>query len=555
MQITVSYALKCDPSEFYLLTEGSQKYSRRPQICLLGKREIPPAFLDQYCLLDTRNTKVKNRLTKFGEHVFSSQSVSKTDYVAKVDTQIEFTCSAEVLEAIHSIAMPAIHHIASIGYFSDEITGFISMLRVYMIDPRIDDTLLSKGREGSSGIIRLYDQFGQETTVDVSLGEPVISSGVFEQLREEIIHVLRTKGALVGTYNNDDKGKALLREVGDVRRILQPKRDYDLDSADDHAQTDYIKLYDSILNLYPNMSGIISYIKDVRPAQFGEIPALVFDAKAGEKEAYNRLIDVHMRSILRHAYYYHQRYGLDIEDLFQEGIFGLQIAIPRYSEQIGAAFGAYSAMWVRQNILRRVVYHYGVVYVPVHAMEKIIQSKGIVSQHICAKCKYDACSVLNKEIMALLDCNEAAAELIIALCLPAVSYDEIDINDEMGVAEYSYILDHEFRDAKINIASESSDPLFDRVVNFELRETLWSSLDELTAREARVISQRYGLEGPARTLEEIGKSQHVTRERVRQIQIKGERKLVHSKPLLDWLGLANQNIRKKKMKREKSVSP
>lgn len=415
-----------------------------------------------------------------------------------------------------------------------------------MIDHRIDDTLLIKGREGSSGIIRLYDQIGQETSADVNLGDPVISTEVFNQLREEIIYVLRTKGALLGIYNSDEMGKALLREVGDARRSLQPKRDYDLDSADDHAQTDYIKLYNVILNLYPNMSEIISYIKGVRPAQFGEIPALVEDARAGYKEAYNRLIDVHMRSILRHAYYYHKRFGLDIEDLFQEGVFGLQLAIPRYSEQGGAAFGAYSAMWVRQNILRRVVYHYGVVYVPVHAMEKIMQSKEVVSQHNCSECRYDTCSSLNKEIMTLLNCNEATAELIISLCLPAISINNIEIDDEMGLAKYSYVLDHDFRDARMSIATELFDPSYESLVNDELREILWTSLDELTAREARVINHRYGLEGSTRTLEEIGMSLHITRERVRQIQMKGERKLSQSRTLRDWLGITSKDVSKRK---------
>ena len=527
MQITVSYALRCDPSEFYLLSEGSHRYQSRPQICLFGKREITPAFLDQYCLLDARSTKVKQRLTKFGEKVFSSQPISRDNYVAKVDTQIEFTCSAEVLEVIHSIAMPAIHHIASIVYFADEVTGFLTMLRLYKIDCRIEDALLSKGREGSSGIIRLYDQIGQETSVRADLGEPVIPNGVFDQLRAEIIHVIRTKGSLLGIYNNDEKGKALLHEVGDTRRSLQPKRDYVLDSADDHAQSDYTKLYDAILKLCPNMVGIITYIRDVRPAQFGEIPALVVDAKAGEKEAYDRLIDVHMRAILRHAYYYHQRYSLDIEDLFQEGIFGLQLAIPRYSEQIGAAFGAYSAMWVRQNILRRVVYQCGIVYVPVHVMERIIQSQGIVLQHVCAECRFDSCSALSNEIMTLLDCSEAAVKSIISLCLPTISIDNVEIIDDMGVAEYSYILDHEFRKARFSIASEQFDTLFESAVFDELNENLCIAIDELTIREAYTIRHRYGLAGPARTLEEVGKSLHVTRERVRQIQCRAERKLSH----------------------------
>ena len=81
------------------------------------------------------------------------------------------------------------------------------------------------------------------------------------------------------------------------------------------------------------------------------------------------------------------------------------------------------------------------------------------------------------------------------------------------------------------IDTRIDDQLFEKVVNDERRELILTSLDELKAREAAVIKQRYGLDGPARTLEEIGMALNVTRERIRQIQAKSERRLKFSKRL------------------------
>ena len=73
MQVNVSYAFRCKPWEMYLLTEGAISYSARPQICVFGKKEIVPGFLDEYCVLDAKNFSDKRYFTKFGEEVFSHE--------------------------------------------------------------------------------------------------------------------------------------------------------------------------------------------------------------------------------------------------------------------------------------------------------------------------------------------------------------------------------------------------------------------------------------------------------------------------------------------------
>lgn len=59
MQVNVSYAFRCKPWEMYLLTEGAISYSARPQICVFGKKEIVPGFLDEYCVLDAKMYSLK----------------------------------------------------------------------------------------------------------------------------------------------------------------------------------------------------------------------------------------------------------------------------------------------------------------------------------------------------------------------------------------------------------------------------------------------------------------------------------------------------------------
>ena len=536
MQVNVSYAFRCKPWEMYLLTEGAISYSARPQICVFGKKEIVPGFLDEYCVLDAKNFSDKRYFTKFGEEVFSHDPTIKKTYVARVDTQIVFICTEEVFEALHRTAMPAIHHNASVTYFLDETSGFLTMLRVYEIDRPVDDALLTKGRQGSAVIIKLYDDQANEVSVDAVLGKPVISDGLFDYMRDEIIHIVKSKGALLGVYHNNEQGRLMLQEVGDLRRSMQPRRTYDLDATEDRAKSDYEGFYRKLAKREPQMCQLIEYIANIRPAQFGEIPVLYEATVVGDKKAYNRLIDVHLRSVLKLANTYAHLYHADIEELFQEGMHGLLLAVPRYDPQSGSTFSAYASFWEKQSMQRNVILHHNDRYVPVHMMEKLIKVSEIVDRHQCDQCVDgdDICPVLLAEVMEAVETDIEHSVLLIDLSCPSISMDEMETDDENGTVLYSprfgtrfQPISTPFSDYGTTIAAAD-----DRIEAAASKVVIQTALEVLTERERDVISKRYGFCGSPQTLEEIGLEFGVTRERVRQIEAKAIRKLSNPRAIL-----------------------
>jgi len=537
MQVPVSYAFRCKPWEMYLLTEGAISYPSRPQVCVFGKKEIVPGFLDEYCVLDAKNFNDKRYFTNFGEEVFAHNPIIQKTYVARVDTQIEFVCSEELFEALHKTALPAIHHNASITYFIDETTGFLTMLRVYEIDRSIDDALMAKGRQGSAVIIKLYDSQANDVSVNAVLGKPVISDGLFDYLRDEIIHIVKSRGALLGVYHNDPKGRAMLQEIGDLRRSMQPKRTYDLDASEDRAKHDYNRLYKRIICWKPQMCNLIDYISNVRPAQFGEIPVLYEEAIAGKCEAYKRLIDVHLRSILRLADTYARVYHVDIEDLFQEGVHGLQLAIPRYDPaQSTSTFSAYASYWEKQSMQRNVILHHHDRYVPVHMMEKLIKASDIIKEHQCEFCTDDdaMCPTLLKNIMDVIECEHEQAVLLVDLSCASVSFDAMEHDDENGCILYKA----RFGTWNKPVTSPFSDngliieTVEERIEADILKVTVQQALEALSDRELEIIRKRYGFDGAPQTLEEIGLALGVTRERIRQIEVKAIKKLGHHRSII-----------------------
>lgn len=527
MQISVAYAYRCMPPDYYMLTEGALLYQSKPQVCVLGKREIAPVFLDEYCILDAKNFNRKHYYTKFGDEVFSGSPSISGQYVAKVDTQIEFIYSKELIEALHRVAFPAIHPNTSIVYYADDVSGFITLLRVYQLNGYIEDKFLTRGRQGSAVVIKLYAGH-EETHILASLGEPVVSDGRFEHVKDEIIHVVKSKRSLIGIYNNDTNGRRLLRDVGNIRRSIQLKREYDITSDEDHARFNYARLYRDIIQLAPNLECLIEYIKYIKPAQFGEIPKLISECQSGNRYAYLRLVDVHLRSILRLSYIYYNTYGTDIEELFQDGVNGLFSGIAHYDKEQGkTAFSAYAGFWIKQAMQRYAIMRHSAVYAPTHIMEKVINASRTVFDHSCEECVLDTCAQLVSELQIICGSTDTQAKHVLELCLPSVSMESIIEGEEEGTPVYQYIFDAKRIDATPHMSDSGYmiDHEDERIDTENLRTEIEEAMHTLTPREILVVRRRFGFDSSPETLEEVGKDLNVTRERIRQIEAKALRRI------------------------------
>ena len=251
-----------------------------------------------------------------------------------------------------------------------------------------------------------------------------------------------------------------------------------------------------------------------------EIKNLQKDLDAGD-EAKKRLAEANLRLVVSIAKRYVGR-GMLFLDLIQEGNLGLIKAVEKFDYRKGYKFSTYATWWIRQAITRAIADQARTIRIPVHMVETINRlirtSRQLVQE-------------LGREPTA----EEIAAKMEIPVErvreIRKISQDPVSLETPIGEEEDSHLGDF-IQDEHVAVPAEEATFTL-------LHEQLMEALDTLTEREQQVLRLRFGLDdGKPRTLEEVGKQFHVTRERIRQIEAKALRKLRHpsrSKKLKDYL--------------------
>ncbi len=267
------------------------------------------------------------------------------------------------------------------------------------------------------------------------------------------------------------------------------------------------------------------YLKEI-----GRVPLLTAQEEvdlakqmeAGDEEAQKRLAESNLRLVVSIAKRYVGR-GMLFLDLIQEGNLGLIKAVEKFDYNKGYKFSTYATWWIRQAITRAIADQARTIRIPVHMVETI--NKLIrVSRQLLQK--------LGREPTA----DEIAKEMEVSVDrvreIMKIAQEPVSLETPIGEEEDSHLGDFiEDQDAQAPADAAS----------FQLlKEQLGEVLSTLTEREQKVLILRFGLDetGRARTLEEVGQSFGVTRERIRQIEAKALRKLRHpsrSKKLKDFL--------------------
>ena len=266
---------------------------------------------------------------------------------------------------------------------------------------------------------------------------------------------------------------------------------------------------DEILRAQNKLVGIqkeagltVSEIKDInRRMSIGE-------AKA--RRAKKEMVEANLRLVISIAKKYTNR-GLQFLDLIQEGNIGLMKAVDKFEYRRGYKFSTYATWWIRQAITRSIADQARTIRIPVHMIETINKLNRISRQMLQEMGREPT----PEELAERMEMPEDKVRKVMKIAKEPISM-ETPIGDDEDSHLGDFIEDQ-------NVLSP-----IDSATSSGLGETTQQVLEGLTAREAKVLRMRFGIDmNTDHTLEEVGKQFDVTRERIRQIEAKALRKLRH----------------------------
>jgi len=245
-------------------------------------------------------------------------------------------------------------------------------------------------------------------------------------------------------------------------------------------------------------------------AEIKEINRGMSIGEAKSRRAKKEMVEANLRLVISIAKKYTNR-GLQFLDLIQEGNIGLMKAVDKFEYRRGYKFSTYATWWIRQAITRSIADQARTIRIPVHMIETINKLNRISRQMVHEKGREPT----PEELGERMEMTEDKVRRVLK-----IAKEPISMETPIGDDEDSHLGDF-IEDSTVESPIESS-------IEEGLREATREVLNSLTAREAKVLRMRFGIDmNTDHTLEEVGKQFDVTRERIRQIEAKALRKLRH----------------------------
>jgi len=267
------------------------------------------------------------------------------------------------------------------------------------------------------------------------------------------------------------------------------------------------------LTVEPSLDSLRLYLRSI-----GRVPLLTAQQEVdlakrierGDMVAKTQMVEANLRLVVSIAKGYLGR-GLTFLDLIQEGSLGLIRAVEKFDYRRGYKFSTYATWWIRQAVTRAIADKGRTIRIPVHMVEKLNKVVHVERQLVQSLGREPT----PEEIASELECTPREVRDILRMSQQPISLEKpIGEEDESELGDF---VEDQTAESPFEIASENL-----------RKENVHRALAALPQREREVIEMRFGLTGGRpRTLEEVGRAFNVTRERIRQIESKAMRKLMH----------------------------
>ena len=325
---------------------------------------------------------------------------------------------------------------------------------------------------------------------------------VLDRIRYEERHIMqlcvRKAGMPRKTFIKEFPGNEINEEW--IPDVVKKKRDY----------SDSLKAYEhDILRSQRKLKAIEDETTLALPV-IKEINRRMSIGEARARRAKKEMVEANLRLVISIAKKYTNR-GLQFLDLIQEGNIGLMKAVDKFEYRRGYKFSTYATWWIRQAITRSIADQARTIRIPVHMIETINKLNRISRQMLQEMGREPT----PEELGERMDLPEDKVRKVLK-----IAKEPISMETPIGDDEDSHLGDF-IEDTTITSPVDSA-------TSQGLRDATTSVLAGLTAREAKVLRMRFGIDmNTDHTLEEVGKQFDVTRERIRQIEAKALRKLRH----------------------------